>query len=92
MLRRTKKKIAEIEVAPEPADVAEDAGLRYVSDEQPGYMRKLRGKTFVYFDTDGKEIRDEARILRINRLAIPPATYGLPTRALSIQVRWLTTK
>ena len=26
-----------------------------------------------YFDTDGKAIRDEQRLLRIKRLAIPPA-------------------
>src|SRR5947207_4896782 len=73
MLRRTKKKIAEIGVAPEPADVAEDAGLRYVSDERPGYTRKAEGDDFEYFDTDGKRIRDETRLLRIKRLAIPPA-------------------
>src|SRR5256886_429884 len=73
MLRRTKKKIAEIEVAPEPADVAEDAGLRYVSDERPGYTRKAEGDDFEYFDTDGNRIRDETRLLRIRRLAVPPA-------------------
>ena len=73
MLRRTKKKIAEIEVAPEPADVAEDAGLRYVSDEQPGYTRKAKGDDFEYFDADGKRIRDETRLFRIRRLAVPPA-------------------
>ncbi|PYI93573.1 MAG: DNA topoisomerase I [Verrucomicrobia bacterium] len=73
MLRRTKKKIAEIGVAPEPADVAEDAGLRYVSDERPGYTRKAEGDDFEYFNTDGKRIRDETRLLRIRRLAVPPA-------------------
>jgi DNA topoisomerase I len=72
-LRQERKKIADLEVATDPVEAAEEAGLRYVSDDQPGYTRKLRGRKFVYFDTDGKEIRDEARILRINRLAIPPA-------------------
>jgi len=72
-LRREKKKIAEIEVAPDPAEVAEDAGLRYVSDEQPGYSRKAKGRDFEYFDADGKRIRDETRLLRIRRLAVPPA-------------------
>ncbi|MBA3961072.1 MAG: DNA topoisomerase IB [Chthoniobacterales bacterium] len=57
----------------DPETVAEDAGLRYVSDDQPGYSRKKRGSKFVYFDTAGKEIKDETRILRLNRLAIPPA-------------------
>jgi DNA topoisomerase I len=72
-LRQERKKITDLEVATDPVEAAAEAGLRYVSDDQPGYTRKLRGRKFVYFDTDGKEIRDEARILRINRLAIPPA-------------------
>jgi DNA topoisomerase-1 len=72
-LREEKKKIADLEIVTDPEVVAEEAGLRYVTDEQPGYTRKRRGDKFVYFDTDGKEIRDEARILRLNRLAIPPA-------------------
>jgi DNA topoisomerase-1 len=72
-LRKEKKKIAELEVVTDPEEAAKEAGLRYVSDDQPGYTRKRRGKNFVYFDTEGKEIRDETRILRINRLAIPPA-------------------
>ncbi|MGH7936880.1 MAG: DNA topoisomerase IB, partial [Chthoniobacterales bacterium] len=72
-LRREKKKIADLEVVTDPEEAAEEAGLRYVSDDQPGYMRKRRGKKFVYFDTEGKEIKDEKRILRLNRLAIPPA-------------------
>ena len=72
-LRAEKKKIDEIEIAPDPVEVAEDAGLRYVSDEQPGYTRKAKGDDFDYFDTDGKRIRDETRLLRIKRLAIPPA-------------------
>jgi DNA topoisomerase-1 len=73
LFRREKKKIGKIEIAPEPAVVAEEAGLRYVSDEQPGYTRKRKGNDFEYFDTEGKRIRDEARLLRIKRLAIPPA-------------------
>ena len=72
-LRAEKKKIDEIEIAPDPVEVAEEAGLRYVTDEQPGYTRKAKGKDFEYFDTDGKRIRDETRLLRIRRLAIPPA-------------------
>src|SRR6476620_5189955 len=72
-LRAEKKKIDEIEIAPDPVEVAEEAGLRYVTDEQPGYTRKAKGDDFDYFDTEGKKIRDETRLLRIRRLAIPPA-------------------
>jgi len=72
-IRKAKKRIARNEVVTDPVEVAEDAGLRYVSDEQPGYARKAKGDDFEYFDTEGKPIRDETRLLRIRRLAIPPA-------------------
>jgi DNA topoisomerase I len=52
---------------------AEDAGLHYVSNDSPGYSRKANGEHFKYFDTEGKPIRDEQRLVRIKRLAIPPA-------------------
>jgi DNA topoisomerase I len=55
------------------ADTAEEAGLRYVSDDRPGYRRRAKGNQFEYLDTEGKSIRDEQRLLRIKRLAIPPA-------------------
>jgi len=59
-----------------PADsleAAEEAGLRYVNDDQPGFSRQPKGDEFEYLDTKGKPIRDEHRLLRIKRLAIPPA-------------------
>ena len=71
--RKNKKKAAQTDIVTDPVEVAEEAGLRYVSDEQPGYTRKPKGDDFEYFDTDGKPIRDESRLLRIRRLAIPPA-------------------
>ena len=71
--RKEKKKAAALKTLTDPAEAAEEAGLRYVSDEQPGYTRKAKGDDFEYFDTDGKPIRDEQRLLRIKRLAIPPA-------------------
>jgi DNA topoisomerase-1 len=73
LIRKEKKRIAQIEVVTDPLEVAEDAGLRYVSDDKPGYTRKPKGDDFEYFDTDGKPIRDETRLLRLRRLAIPPA-------------------
>src|SRR2546427_13310815 len=54
-------------------DAAEGAGLSYVSDVRPGYTRKAKGGDFEWFDADGELIRDEQRLLRIKRLAIPPA-------------------
>jgi len=57
----------------EAIEAAEEAGLRYVSDNQPGYTRKAKGDDFEYFDTEGKLITDEQRLLRLERLGIPPA-------------------
>ena len=65
------------DIVTDPADAAEEAGLRYVSDTRPGYTRKRNDESFQYFDTEGKLIRDESRLLRIGRLAIPPAYHDV---------------
>ncbi len=57
----------------DPRDAAETAGLRYVSDEEPGIRRKKSGKGFTYVGPDGKKVADEATLSRIRSLAIPPA-------------------
>jgi DNA topoisomerase-1 len=72
-MRKEKKKIAEVKIIAEPVEAAEEAGLRYVSENQPGYTRKAKNDHFEYLDTEGKAVRDEQRLLRIKRLAIPPA-------------------
>src|SRR6266436_147165 len=66
-------KEVEVSVAIESAEAAEEAGLNYVSDDRPGYTRKAKNGEFEYLDTQGKRIRDDKRLLRIKRLAIPPA-------------------
>jgi DNA topoisomerase-1 len=66
-------KAPEATVANESAEAAEEAGLQYVSDDRPGYTRRASNGEFDYLDTQGKQIRDEQRLLRIKRLAIPPA-------------------
>jgi Topoisomerase IB len=72
-MRKEKGKIAEVKVIAEPVEAAEEAGLRYVSENQPGYTRKAKNDGFEYLDTEGKAVRDEQRLLRIKQLAIPPA-------------------
>src|SRR5213080_1605702 len=57
----------------ESAEAAEEAGLHYISDDRPGYTRRGNNGEFEYLNTEGKRIRDEQRLLRIKRLAIPPA-------------------
>jgi DNA topoisomerase-1 len=56
-----------------PAAAANDAGLYYVNDNRVGYRRRANGDGFEYSDTEAKRIRDKQRLLRIKRLAIPPA-------------------
>ena len=73
MTDQEKKKIGDPKIVTDAVEVAEEAGLRYVSADQPGYTRKAKGDDFEYFDTEGKPIRDEQRLLRIKGLAIPPA-------------------
>ena len=61
--------------APPPDSLAsaKEAGLRYVTDNSPGYKRRRRGKGFVYTNTEGEIIRDAAELQRIRSLVIPPA-------------------
>jgi len=67
------KSVADLKVVSDPEEAAEDAGLRNVSDNAPGYTRKPKGEDFNYFDTAGEKITDEKRLLRIKRIGIPPA-------------------
>lgn len=57
----------------EPVESAKAVGLRYVTDEMPGFRRQKAGQAFRYLDTEGKVIRDPEHLSRIKALAIPPA-------------------
>jgi DNA topoisomerase-1 len=57
----------------DPVESAEEAGLRYVSDESPGITRRRAGKGWTYTSADGRRITDRTRVAWFNRLAIPPA-------------------
>jgi DNA topoisomerase I len=78
-MKKTKDRVTSIpfpandDTSPEPAESARVAGLRYVSDHQPGIRRIGRDKHFRYVDADGKQVRDEATLARIRSLVIPPA-------------------
>jgi DNA topoisomerase I len=47
--------------------------LRYVSDMAPGIRRRRAGRGFVYTDSAGDRVEDEAVLSRIRALAVPPA-------------------
>jgi DNA topoisomerase-1 len=73
-LKRVRKlSTAPPEVISDPVESAQAAGLRYVSDIQPGIRRKRAGKGFTYVGPDGKTIHDAKELARIRSLAIPPA-------------------
>jgi DNA topoisomerase-1 len=59
--------------APDPAEAAQEAGLTYTSDLEPGIRRIRKGKGFVYSDPEGRPVRDRPTLERIRSLAIPPA-------------------
>jgi DNA topoisomerase IB len=60
--------------APAPnALAASEAGLRYVSDTDPGLRRVADGGGFAYRHHDGSPVDDDATLARIRTLAIPPA-------------------
>lgn len=55
------------------AEAAQEAGLTYTTDLEPGIRRIRKGKRFEYVGPDGKRIRDPSTLDRIRSLAIPPA-------------------
>ncbi len=59
-----------VEAAPQ---IARQAGLRYVSDTQPGIRRLRAGRGFRYVDAEGRTVRDADTLARIRALAVPPA-------------------
>jgi len=57
----------------DPVESAKAAGLRYVTDDEPGIRRRKSGKGFTFLDAQGKTVKDPKVIERIKKLAIPPA-------------------
>lgn len=56
-----------------PVEAADAAGLRYVSDQEPGIRRVRAGRGMRYVDAAGKPVVDRAALDRIKLLRIPPA-------------------
>jgi DNA topoisomerase-1 len=52
---------------------AEKAGLRFVSDEEPGISRHRFGSAYRYKSSSGAAIKDRRTLARIRGLVIPPA-------------------
>lgn len=56
-----------------PEQIANRAGLTYVSDEQPGIERKRWGRGFRYVYDSGRVVESQRQCNRIKSLVIPPA-------------------
>ena len=61
------------DVVPPSVVSAEEAGLRFVADDEPGISRHRSGNSFRYKSSSGAVLRDERTLARIRNLVIPPA-------------------
>lgn len=58
----------------DPKETAQEAGLKYVTDKEPGIRRKRRGKGFTYvIESENAPLKCSKTLLRIKELVIPPA-------------------
>jgi DNA topoisomerase IB len=57
----------------EPAQMAAEAGLVYVSCQKPGIRRKRAGKGFYYLTPANRRLTSSSELRRIASLAVPPA-------------------
>ena len=62
-----------VQIVVEPVAAAVAAGLRHVTDADPGLRRVRTRKGFRYTDRRGRPIRDRRVLARIRALVIPPA-------------------
>jgi DNA topoisomerase I len=68
----TQKTVAS-DIVTDPLEAARVAHLRYVNDNEKGFRRAKHGEKFIYFDTQGKQIKDKQQLERFKSLGIPPA-------------------
>jgi DNA topoisomerase I len=54
-------------------EAAQAAGLYYVMGGEPGYTRKLNGRSFVYLDWKDRPVTSTKQLARFKALVIPPA-------------------
>jgi DNA topoisomerase-1 len=71
--RQRKAIVARLVANTEATKSAKVSHLRYVTDDLPGITRKRNRKGFLYFDPQGRRLRQPENLHRIKSLAIPPA-------------------
>ncbi len=75
---RATSRVSPPAVVAEAQAVADEAGLRYVTDQSPGIRRyPSAGGGFVYRDVGGRLVKNDETLARIRSLAIPPAWVGV---------------
>ena len=52
---------------------AEEAGLYYSNNTEPGYTRQTKGEEELFLDTEGKPLKAKRELKRADELRIPPA-------------------
>jgi DNA topoisomerase I len=57
----------------EGREAAEEAGLIYVTGDEPGISRRPTASGFAYYNSQGRLVQNERTLDRIRALAIPPA-------------------
>jgi len=57
-----------VKLVDDPKKSEAEAGLRYVSSDEPGFTRKRTRSGFAFYDRAGKLIRDSAVLKRIRSL------------------------
>jgi DNA topoisomerase I len=60
-------------ISAEAAQMAIEAGLRYVSSKEPGIRRMRAGKGFYYLTPENRRLTSANELKRIASLAVPPA-------------------
>lgn len=71
--RRASDRLSPINLYKNAEKSAKIAGLRYVSDQQPGIRRRRWGRGFSYIDVDGTRIQEPKKKTYFKALAIPPS-------------------
>jgi DNA topoisomerase-1 len=62
-----------LELAEDPVRAAKAAKLIYVTDVMPGIRRQQQDDHFIYLDSKGEEISEEATLARTRKMALHPA-------------------
>src|SRR5690242_10043260 len=71
-IRRTRRLKSSASLPADSPASAQAAGLRYVTAEGPGIVRRRLGRGFRYLGVDSKPLHDKATLKRIQSLVIPP--------------------